>query len=147
MSVHKARADVSSVMEPTMEPPALEHKKMVDRTTPRASPRTTFYIPLFAGFWTAVKGRPKSTSSSGLLRSAELNVQMESDDAAASHQSELVTGDQPASSGAALPTCNTCAGAGRVQEENENWIFTGKVTLPCSRPRQLPYARLLRVGH
>ena len=119
-------------MEPTMEPPALEHKKVADRAVSRGSPRTTFYIPLFAGFWTAVKGRPKSTSSSGLLRSAELNVQMmASDDAAAAQQSDQTAGCQPSSSGAVLPG-GACAG--RVQQESETWIFTGKVTSPCASP-------------
>ena len=33
-------------MEPTMEPPALEHKKVADRAVSRGSPRTTFYIPV-----------------------------------------------------------------------------------------------------
>ena len=117
-----------------MEPPALEHKKLADRAMPRGSPRTTFYIPLFAGFWTAVKGRPKSTSSSGLLRSAELNVQMmASDDTAAAQQSDQTAGCQPSSSGSVLPA-GACAGAGRVQQESETWIFTGKVASPCASP-------------
>ena len=120
-------------MEPTMEPPALEHKKVADRAVPRGSPRTTFYIPLFAGFWTAVKGRPKSTSSSGLLRSAELNVRMMASDDAAAAQSDQPVGGQPSSSEAVLPG-GACAGAGRVQQDSETCIFTGKVTSPCASP-------------
>ena len=120
-------------MEPTMEPPALEHKKVADRAVPRGSPRTTFYIPLFAGFWTAVKGRPKSTSSSGLLRSAEPNVRMMASDDAAAAQSDQPVGGQPSSSEAVLPG-GACAGAGRVQQDSETCIFTGKVTSPCASP-------------